>query len=121
MAVSKDNLRKVEEFFVEQARQKGTNIVQATVAEIADGSGVALATAHKALKELKKLELLNWKEPKSRRFPIEYKYIGSIEGFQQNINKDDQIRNLQNLVKELQDQIIELEHENAMLRTSRVI
>jgi DNA-binding MarR family transcriptional regulator len=107
--VSKENLRKVERFFVESTKAHGTNRTEATVIEIADGSGVALATAHKALKELDQRGLLTIIKPSSRRFPITYIYTGDIEGFSNTESKEEQIEYLQDLLTARDQKIIELE------------
>jgi len=115
--VSKDNLRKVENFFVDMIKSTGNKRVEATVLEIADGSGVALATAHKAIKDLEGRGILNIIKPSSRRFPITYIYRGDIKGFEVAQSKDEQIIYLQKmnvekdeLIMELQKRVRELEN-----------
>jgi DNA-binding MarR family transcriptional regulator len=103
--VSKENLRKVENYFVEQVRSLGNKRIEATVVEIADGSGVALATAHKAIKELDQRGRITVIKPSSRRFPITYVYRGDIQGFEVAQNKDEQIEFLKNRIAELEEQL----------------
>lgn len=117
--VSKENLKKVENFFVETIKSTGNKRVEATVLEIAEGAGVALATAHKAIKELDGRGTLTVIKPSSRRFPITYIYRGDLEGFEIGKTKDEQIAYLQNLNSEkdeiiasLQRRIRELESNN---------
>lgn len=119
-SVSKENLRKVENFFVESARATGSNRLDATVVEIAEGSGVALATAHKAIKELDGRGVLSVLKPSSRRFPITYIYRGDIEGFEAKQTQEEQIKYLQSLLTERDEKIIELEKRVRELeKTSR--
>lgn len=117
--VSKENLRKVENFFVETIKATGNKRIEATVIEIAQGAGVALATAHKAIKELDGRGTLSVIKPASRRFPITYVYRGDIEGYAVAQNKDEQIQYLQNLnaekdeiIASLQKRVRELENSN---------
>lgn len=114
--VSKENLRKVENFFVNTIKSTGNKRVEATVLEIADGSGVALATAHKAIKDLEARGILTIIKPSSRRFPITYAYRGDIEGFEIGKTKEEQIVYLQTLnvekdkmIEQLQKRVRELE------------
>jgi predicted transcriptional regulator len=107
--ISKENLRKVENYFVESIKTTGSNRLEATVVEIAEGAGVALATAHKAIKELDNRGVLSVIKPASRRFPITYIYRGDIEGFEIAQSKDEQISYLQNLVAEKDAIISELQ------------
>lgn len=107
--VSKDNLRKVENFFVDTVKSTGNKRIEATVIEIAEGANVALATAHKAIKELDGRGVLSIIKPASRRFPITYVYRGDIEGYEISQNKDEQIVYLQNLNAEKDKIILELQ------------
>lgn len=107
--VSKENLKKVESYFIEKCKSTGNKRIEATVVEIADGSGVALATAHKAIKELDGRGILSVLKPSSRRFPIVYIYRGDMKEFQISESKDEQIVYLQNLVSERDERILELE------------
>lgn len=107
--VSKENLRKVESFFVETIKSTGNKRVEATVLEIAEGSGVALATAHKAIKELDGRGILSIIKPSSRRFPITYVYCGDIKGFEVAQSKDEQIAYLQSLNAEKDEVILSLQ------------
>ena len=107
--VSKENLRKVENFFVEKIKSEGTNRIEATVLEIADGSGVALATAHKAIKDLDGRGVLTVIKPSSRRFPITYIYRGDVKGFEVAQSKDEQITYLQKLNEEQKEMILALQ------------
>lgn len=107
--VSKENLRKVENFFVDKIKSEGTNRIEATVLEIAEGSGVALATAHKAIKDLDGRGVLTVIKPSSRRFPITYIYRGDIKGFEVAQSKDEQIAYLQKLNAEKDEMILALQ------------
>lgn len=107
--VSKENLRKVENFFVDKIKADGTNRIEATVLEIAEGSGVALATAHKAIKDLDGRGVLTVIKPSSRRFPITYIYRGDIQGFEVAQSKEEQIAYLQKLNEEQKETILALE------------
>lgn len=103
--VSKENLRKVESYFVNSIKASGSKRLDATVVEIAEGAGVALATAHKAIKELDSRGILSVLKPSSRRFPITYIYRGDIEGFDAKQTTEDQIKYLQNLLAERDEQL----------------
>lgn len=104
--VSKENLAKVEYFIVTKVKELGTNRIEATVQDIADGSGVALATAHKAITELDQRGVINKIKPSSRRFPTIYEYKGSIEGFEVAQTQDERIAHLESVVA-LRDREIE--------------
>lgn len=127
--VSKENLRKVENFFVDKIKLEGTKRIEATVIEIADGAGVALATAHKAIKELDGRGVLTIIKPSSRRFPITYIYRGDLVGFEVAQSKEEQIAYLQRMnaekdemIQELQKRVRELENHVSnvnMLQNSR--
>jgi predicted transcriptional regulator len=107
--VSKENLRKVENYFVENTLSTGSKRVEATVIEIAQGAGVALATAHKAIKELDSRGILSVLKPSSRRFPISYIYRGDIEGFEVKQTLEEQNKYLQSLLAERDEQILEMQ------------
>ena len=96
--VSEENLNKVESFFVRRVKETGSNRIEATIIDIAEGSDVALATAHKAIKELALNKYVQIIKPSSRRFPITYVYTRSIEGFDVEENSKDQIVYLKDLV-----------------------
>jgi predicted transcriptional regulator len=115
--VSKENLRKVENYFVESIISTGSKRLEATVVEIAEGAGVALATAHKAIKELENRGILSILKPSSRRFPITYVYRGDIEGFNAKQTQEDQIKYLQNLLSERDERISVLEKRVNELET----
>lgn len=108
--VSKENLRKVERYFVDQVKASGNKRTEATVVDIAEGAGVALATAHKAIKELDQRGILTVLKPSSRRFPIVYIYNHSIEGFEVAESKDEQIEFLKQRVLELEEQVRQLQN-----------
>lgn len=107
--VSDQNRKKVEEYFVKKAKELGTKRIEATVIDIAEGANVALATAHRALKEMAKEKVIKVIKPKSRRFPIQYVYNREIEEFEKEQKELDQIQYLQNLVSSLSE-------ENKMLK-----
>jgi predicted transcriptional regulator len=112
--VSKENLRKVENYFVEQIKSLGNSRIEATVVEIAEGAGVALATAHKAIKELDQRGVLTVIKPSSRRFPITYIYRGDIQEFEVAQSKDEQIDFLTKRVAELEEQLAGLKKSSAL-------
>lgn len=114
--VSEENLKRVEAFFVEQVKNGGNNRFEATVVEIAEGSGVALATAHKAIKQLAEEKKITIVKPSSRRFPISYIYNANIEAYNKKIDKEEQIEYLQKLVIDLKSEISELTNENNELK-----
>lgn len=103
--VSDENMKKVEAFFVKRVKETGSNRIEATVVEIAEGSSVALATAHKAVKELIRIKTIDMVKPKSRRFPINYIYTKDINDFQATVDEKDQIEYLKTLVQDQQDTI----------------
>jgi predicted transcriptional regulator len=106
--VSEENLNKVEAFFVRRAKDTGSNRLEATVIEIAEGSGVALATAHKAIQQLKKNNVIDIIRPKSRRFGITYIYKRDIEGFEIEQSQQGQLEYLLRLVEEQKEEIADL-------------
>lgn len=113
--VSDENMAKVEAYFVKRVKEGGSKRFEATVNQVADGSGVALATAHKAIKQLAEQKKINMIKPNSRRFPISYIYLDDVEGFEQNIMEHSQIEYLQSLVATLQQQVADLEEDNRKL------
>lgn len=116
--VSKENLRKVESYFIDQVKTNGSNRTEATVVDIADGSGVALATAHKALKELDQRGVLTIIKPSSRRFPITYIYTGDIEGFEVAQSTEEQIEYLKDLVQERDEEIALLKEQLRLMKAN---
>lgn len=98
-AISNESLQKVEMFFKSETIDSINEPVIATVLDIAQGSGVALATAHKAIKELEKRGVLKIIKPQSRREPIQYIYSERREK-----SKEE----LEALVKEYESTIKEL-------------
>lgn len=109
--VSEENLYKVESFFVDRAKELGTNRIETTVAKIAEGSGVALATAHKAILQLEKDKVLEVIRPKSRRFAITYIYNRDIEDFDFELEQHSQIEHLQSLVQKQKEEIASLQEQ----------
>ncbi|MDP5273702.1 hypothetical protein [Chengkuizengella axinellae] len=112
--VSDKNLHKVEMFFVNKIKGTGEKYIEATVLEIAEGSEIALATAHKAIKQLAKEKVISIIKPSSRRFPTKYEYNKSTDEFLLNNSKEEQINYLQNLVQKLQkenDSLVKLNSE----------
>ncbi|WP_160036912.1 hypothetical protein [Paenibacillus sp. An7] len=103
--VSEENLNKVESFFVRRVKETGSDHIEATVVEIAEGSEVALATAHKAIKELTEQKVLSVIKPKSRRFAITYIYKRDIEEFITEQREQSQIEYLTNLVQIQKEEI----------------
>lgn len=117
--VSDENMRKVEFFFINKMKELGTNVIEATVKDIALESGVALATAHKAIGRLEYKGVLKVNRPDSRRFAITYQYVGDDGAFEEAISQEDQIKNLQEQVEELKAEIESLRAENIQLRMKR--
>jgi predicted transcriptional regulator len=109
--VADENLKKVEAFFVRRAKELGSHRMEATVVEIAEGSEVALATAHKAIQQLQKDKVIDVIKPKSRRFAITYIYKKDIEGFEVEQEQDDQLQYLLNLNEEYRQEIARLTKE----------
>lgn len=109
--VSKENLMKVERFFVESVKKIGDKRVEATIQEIADNSNTALATAHKAVKELSQRGVIDIIKGASRRFPITYVYNGDIENFEANLGKDDQIAYMKVVIQDQETYIRDLEEK----------
>jgi ribosomal protein S25 len=103
--VSEENLNKVEKFFVSRIKEEGTKRIKATVMDIAEGSEVALATAHKAIKELEKTKVLEIVKPSSRRFPIVYVYKKDIDNFDAKQTQQGQLEYLQESNANLQAEI----------------
>lgn len=99
--VSNENLKKVEAFFQEQAVKLGQGVpMPFKVVDIADGSNVALATAHKAIKELEKRGVLKLIRAASRREAVQYIYKGTIRRSRE----------------ELEHLVLQLETENKTLK-----
>lgn len=114
--VSNENYAKVEKFFVEHALRTGSRDIEATVAQIAEGSNVALATAHKAIKLLEADKKLRVNRPSSRRFAITYTYLGDIEGFSEKQTLQEQVAYLQSVISTLQAELSALKTENGELK-----
>lgn len=126
--VSEENLRKVERFFVEKAKEEGTKELQDTIVNISNGADVAVATAHRAIKKLEEKGILTIIKPVSRRFSRTYIYNGDISEFTEEENKDRQIVYLKSMIAK-KDGIIqeknkendELKNELAKLKKSKVL
>lgn len=114
--VSNEYLRKVETYFAENAQELGTNRIQATVQEVADGAGVALATAHKALKELNNRGIIDMIKPSSRRFPITYIYNGDTECTIEENDLRGQVDHLLEQLESYKEMVAELQKENRILK-----
>jgi predicted transcriptional regulator len=117
--VSNEYLRKVEMFFAENVKEQGTNRIQATVQEVADGSSVALATAHKALKELSNRGIIDMVKPSSRRFPITYIYNGDTEFEIEEENLKGQVEHLIAQLDEYKELVGQLREENRALKKEK--
>lgn len=107
-SVSDESLQKVEKFFKSESTRNSEETITGTIQQIANQSGVALATAHKAIKELEKRGILNIIRPKSRREPIQYIYAEK-----QDRSKEE----LEFLVKEYEATIKELKKRLAFYET----
>jgi hypothetical protein len=114
--VSDENIQKVEAYFVKRIKEVGSTRLEATVVDIADGSGVALATAHKAIKQLAESKRITVIKPNSRRFPITYVYNGNVEGFVKKQSAEEQIEYLQGLVQSLQSKLTTVTKERNELQ-----
>ncbi|KRE70864.1 hypothetical protein [Paenibacillus sp. Soil750] len=100
--VNAENLGKVQQFFQLQSEKLGNGIPMSfTVVQIAEDSNVALATAHKALKELANRGVISVIKGQSRREAIQYIYRGSSP---------------QKSLQELEAMVNQLENENKILR-----
>jgi predicted transcriptional regulator len=99
--VSDENLQKVEAYFVKRTKETGSN-------RIAEGSGVALATAHKAIKTLVKEKIITMIKPKSRRFPINYIYTKDIADYDAVKTEQEQIEYLKGLVQQYREELEEM-------------
>lgn len=113
--VTDENLRKVIRFFIDQMEKTGDNHIEATVVEIANGSGVALATAHRAIKRLGEKGQLKIIKPvhESRRYGITY--VVTDELYAQ-FNEHSQLEYLQKLVEKYQMEVADLKNEISMLQ-----
>jgi predicted transcriptional regulator len=115
--VSKENLFKVQNYIKAQTEKNNGAKFSATVVEIAEGSNVALATAHRAIKELTNRGVIDVIKPSSRRFPITYIYNESVKDAElHEISLESQIEDLKKiienkdiLIKQLYDKISKLE------------
>lgn len=102
--VSEENFTKVEKYIVERVKETGSNEFEATVVQVSEGAGVALATAHNALKQMVAKRILTKIEPSSRRKPITYIYNKDIRDFEVSTSKDEQLEYLKKLVRELKEE-----------------
>ena len=80
-----------------------------------------MATAHKAIKELNRKQILEIIRPKSRRFAITYIYRGDIEGFDDKKEDNFQLDYLKNLVQEMKEEIIGLKQQVNTLKGENMI
>ena len=92
--ISKEKLRLLQKYFIDKVRNGESRTFEETVQNIADGSGLALATAHKGIKELVNRGVLAVRKSKSRRFPCVYTYTGELDEVKEFIDKDAQIKYL---------------------------
>ena len=92
--ISKEKLRLLQKYFINRVKNGQTRTFEETVQNIADGSGLALATAHKGIKELVNRGVLTVSKSRSRRFPCVYTYTGELDEVKEFIDKDAQIKYL---------------------------
>jgi sugar-specific transcriptional regulator TrmB len=104
-SVSKENLQKVEQYFQMQSKLTEDGKISATVKDISENSGVALATAHKAIRELERKGIIKIYKPTSRRFAIEYVYDPENKIERTKEQFEDLIRSLEKENKELKDRL----------------
>lgn len=106
--VSADNLKKLDAYFqIEQAKVGDGNYVTLTVVQIAEGSNLALATAHRGIKELERRGVLKVIKPPTRRETVQYIYKGNVQRSRQEL--EDTIISLENEVKQLKEKLTEYE------------
>lgn len=110
--VSEENVKKVETFFVQRAKDTGTNVIKETVVDIAELSGVSLATAHKAIQELVKRKIIERVKQNSLKAGFSYVYKADIEGFEITKNKEEHYEWLKERVEQLQ---MELDQANVKI------
>lgn len=94
-SISKEKLKQLQNFFIDRVKKSQSRTIEETVQNIAEGSGLALATAHKGIKELENRGVLSVKKTKSRRFPCVYTYTGDLDVNKKFVDKDEEIRYLQ--------------------------
>ncbi|MFX3637068.1 MAG: winged helix-turn-helix transcriptional regulator [Candidatus Pristimantibacillus sp.] len=103
-AVSTENLTKLESFFKKRSDGQGVPMT-ITVVEIAEGSGLALATAHRGIKELERRGIIKVIKAASRRETIQYIYVGSSPI----VGQEALISQLQSENKRLRERLAEYE------------
>ena len=103
--ISKENRIKLQNYFIDQVVSKGSRKIQETVNNIAEESGLALATAHKGITELVNRGVLSVQKSKSRRFPNVYTYLGELDETKNFVDKDAEIEYLRKKMKKLQREV----------------
>ncbi|OMD73276.1 hypothetical protein BSK48_05245 [Paenibacillus odorifer] len=98
---SQENVDKVSAYFVSKVKTTGSRRFSETIADIARNSDVALATAHRVIKQLVAEKKITAIRHDSRRIANEYIYHDDIVGFLLEKDKDQQISYLQDLVQQL--------------------
>ena len=106
--ISKEKMRALQKYFIKTVKNGQSRTFEATIQNIADGSGIALATAHRGIKELEERGILKVSKTKSRRFPCVYMYNGDLEEFKEFVDKDAQIRHLQQTIESQRKEISRL-------------
>ncbi|OZQ62772.1 hypothetical protein CA600_21145 [Paenibacillus sp. VTT E-133280] len=105
---SQENVDKVTTYFVSRVKADGSRRFSEKLSIIAKSSDVALATAHRVIKLLESEKKITIIRQETRRIPTEYIYTGDIDGFLLEKDKDEQITYLQNLVRQLEQENINL-------------
>lgn len=116
-SISSDSLSKVEKMFKEKSAQLNGAIITMTVAEVAEQSGVALATAHKAIKELVRHGIVNIIRPSSRRESVQYIYKGREGKEKTKQELESYIRELENEIAVLKKRLEQYEGEFTTIKT----
>lgn len=109
-------VEKVERYLIKQVRERGSRQFSVRVGDIAFGSDVALATAHKVLKLLENKGIIKIIRGDTRRVPNQYQYLADIDFEETKFNQAAEVRKLKSQVDELIDQITKLRSENNRLR-----
>lgn len=120
---SDENVGKVIDYFVEKVRTSGSRQFEDTVAGVSKNAGVALATAHRVIKQLEAERIITIHRPVARRLPTSYTYNADIKDFMVEKGKDSQIEYLKNMNSELiekleksDQELIEVKGENSILK-----
>lgn len=114
--VSDDNVDKVKRFFIRQSKETGLT-VNMRVDEIAFHSGVALATAHKALQALSDEGFLEIERSACRRNANSYHVMSDIDIEEKKMSIEEELVYEKQQNRLLMEQVTRLRIELAQLRT----